>query len=146
MLLVCPKDRRFKVTIPPAASPRHVTTLTSASACPQLKGLPHKEISVPQGLSVSFLWEPGCCGMTALPFPITSLCLEDTLGIAQKWMHQVLNPPPCNPRVVLKVEYESRMSLPCPWPFLSVGYSLSRFFTPVPPHLLIQAVPSVYVV
>lgn len=93
MLLVCPEDRGFKVTMPPAASPRHVTTLSSANACLQLKGLPHKGVSVLQGLSVSFLWEPGCCGMTALPFPITSLCLEDTLGIAQKWMHQVLNPP-----------------------------------------------------
>lgn len=78
MLLVCPEDRGFKVKIAPAASQRHVTTLTSASACPQQKGLPLL---------------PGSCGMTALPFPITSLCLEDTLGRAQEWMYQVLNPP-----------------------------------------------------
>lgn len=45
-----------------------------------------------QGLPVSVLCEPGCCGMTALPFPFTSVCLEDTLGMAQKRVYQVLNP------------------------------------------------------
>lgn len=44
MLLVCTEDRGFKVKIPPA-----VTTLTSASACPQQKGLPHKGVSLLPG-------------------------------------------------------------------------------------------------
>lgn len=106
MLLMCPEDRGFKVKIPPVASPRHVATLTSASACPQQKGLPHQGIFLLPGsacilsLGARLLWHD--CS----PIPNHFTVFRRHSGNSTE-MDASGPQRPCNPRAVLKVEYES---------------------------------------